>query len=269
MLIVYVKKITLPDSARTIFFSACRADLLAFNRALDASAAESKRRRRITEVTLDDIPGPVVKPPLRDIEIAGWPSAVLDALHVAEIRRAIPKIIRNHNWALLYRLSVDGCSYQPMYHRTQKKQQVVVVACDDDGDRFGAFIPSQLDPSEFSGFTGSGQTFVFKLNPQLQIFTWSKALDSNTFFVAARHRRRRAGNLLRIGFLDRKDTPVRNFCITPTRKEGAVQGRRDRDVGCHRCRPDIIRDCVTNNKHFNPGCFETECAWNRTGLGRE
>jgi hypothetical protein len=72
-----------------------------------------------------------------------------------------------------------------MYHRTHKKQQVVVVACDDDGDRFGAFIPSQLDPSEFSGFTGSGQTFVFKLNPQLPIFTWSKALDSNTFFVAA------------------------------------------------------------------------------------
>jgi hypothetical protein len=67
MVIVYVKKITLPDSARTISFSAHRADLLAFDRALDGSAAESKRRRRITEVTLDDIPGPVVKSPLRDI----------------------------------------------------------------------------------------------------------------------------------------------------------------------------------------------------------
>jgi LysM repeat protein len=201
--IVYVKKLTNPDSARTIFFSAHRADLVAFDGALEKFAAESKRQRRVTEVTLDDIPGPTSAPPpppappprvggrpraavaLQDIELSGWPSVILEMPHVLEIRRAMPKVYRNHDWALLYRLSVDGCSYQTLYRRTEKMQQVVVVAQNDDCDRFGAFVPSGLKPSKLSGFTGSGQTFVFKLDPQLEIFRWSKAPDSNNFFVAA------------------------------------------------------------------------------------
>jgi hypothetical protein len=52
--------------ANNLLLGASRAPF-GFNWALDAFAAELKRRRRVTEVTLDDIPGPVVKPPLRDI----------------------------------------------------------------------------------------------------------------------------------------------------------------------------------------------------------
>jgi hypothetical protein len=186
MAVVYVKKLSVPDSARTIFFCGRRADLLAFDGALEASAADSKLRRRVTQVTLDDISTqPRAGAALPDIEIAGWPSVILDARHVDEIRRAMPKLHRGRSWALVYRLSVDGCSYQTLYGRVQKMQQVVVVGRNDDGDRFGAFVPSELRPSKVSGFTGNGQTFVFKIDPQIRIFTWSKKPDSNSFFVAA------------------------------------------------------------------------------------
>jgi hypothetical protein len=184
--LLYVKEFGVADTAETLFFSARKGDLEGFVTQLAASAKSAGGA-----ITLADLPQPPsqrrtrVAPALQDVELVGGPSAVLEMSHVVEIRKAMPKIHRNYHWTLLYRLSVDGCSYQTMYHCAQKMQQVVLVGRNDDGDRFGAFLSCELKPSRTSGFTGNGQTFVFKLDPQFELFQWSKAPDTNNFFVAA------------------------------------------------------------------------------------
>jgi hypothetical protein len=196
MTLLYVKEFGVADTADTLFFSGRKGDLEGFVTRLETAASQAKGNAGV--VTLEDIASlpPAPSPQgsqgrmraawgLQEVELVGGPSSILEMAHVVEIRKAMPKIHRNYHWTLLYRLSVDGCSYQTMYHSAQKMQQVVLVGKNEDGDRFGAFLSCELKPSRISGFTGNGQTFVFKLDPQFELFQWNKGPDSNSFFVAA------------------------------------------------------------------------------------
>ena len=107
-------------------------------------------------------------------------SSILSTAEILELRRSIPARFRNGSWRLLFCLSKHGCSYQTFFSRTEKKSPVILAILTDSGERLGCYTSSAFACSR--RHYGSGETFVFKLQPQLQVFRWSQA---NEFFTCS------------------------------------------------------------------------------------
>ena len=105
-------------------------------------------------------------------------SYILSTSEILELRRSIPLRFRNGSWRLLFCLSKYGCSYQTFFSQTEKKSPVILAILTDSGERLGCYTSSAFTCSR--RYYGSGETFVFKLQPQLQVFRWSQA---NEFFT--------------------------------------------------------------------------------------
>jgi LysM repeat protein len=180
------------QSVNTVYFAARKADLDSYAAVIRATAAAAQQRKSVVPKALSDIPEePKRQPPavrrrlvpqeLPAIQMLGGPSLVFEEQAVREIRRRIPRTHRGRDWALAYRLSVDGCSYLTLYDRVRGACPLVIAAKTDSGDRFGAFLSCELKAAR--GFQGNGHIFVFKMDPEFQAFHW--AGDANNSFLAA------------------------------------------------------------------------------------
>ena len=105
-------------------------------------------------------------------------SVILNHDDVCGLRLHFPHRYRTGNWKLLFCLSKDGCSYRTFFSRTERKYPVVMVLKTDGDERIGCFVSCGFTFSR--NYYGSGETFVFKLQPKLEIFKWAQV---NEFFT--------------------------------------------------------------------------------------
>lgn len=116
---------------------------------------------------------------LPDIALNDGMSNILSDDDILKLRRAVPHRYVNHNWTLLYQISRDGCSYRTFYMKTERKSPVLFALKSDTNERFGAYISTGFKLSK--NYYGSGETFIFKLDPTFQPFKWSEA---NQYFIS-------------------------------------------------------------------------------------
>lgn len=126
------------------------------------------------------------KPPLPTrkfiphVKLNGGESSILKEEDVINVRKYVPIRYRSLDWDLLYKLSKDGCSYTTFYKKTEEEEQIIFLLKTSLGERIGAYLPSSLKPS--TEYYGSGDSFVFQLDPAFAIYKWSKL---NQFFVSS------------------------------------------------------------------------------------
>ncbi len=112
-------------------------------------------------------------------------SALLTEVHIEALIDAMPDRFRQHKWELQYSTTRDGISLHTLYRKTAKTAPTVTVVKDRQGHVFGVFAP---DPWKVHHkFYGTGETFVFKLAPELAVWHWNQAEHSdekrNNFFL--------------------------------------------------------------------------------------
>jgi hypothetical protein len=118
---------------------------------------------------------------LPDVPLLGVTSAVFDDIRV--IQANLPARVRGRPWQLVYQLSTHGCTYTALCGATARADAVVIGVLTTAGDRIGAFLPLGLRPS--ARYYGSGETFVFRTTPRVEVFRWAQdSDDGNSYFVA-------------------------------------------------------------------------------------
>ncbi|OHT08834.1 hypothetical protein TRFO_22596 [Tritrichomonas foetus] len=118
--------------------------------------------------------------PMPNIEILNGTSEILLPEDFTSLRTSLPYRYKNGNWRLLFQLSRDGCSYSSFFKRTENLYPIVLVLKTDNNERIGAFASRGFQFSQ--QYYGSGETFVFKLTPKYEFYTWSQA---NKYFIAS------------------------------------------------------------------------------------
>jgi hypothetical protein len=108
-----------------------------------------------------------------------------DMLH--RIAGWLPASQRSRCWDLRYSLIRDGASMSSLLSQCRQRRNSsgteiveshVLIVEDSMGNVFGAFMAHALEKS--ATYYGSGENFVFRLIPQVEIYRWSK---ENHLFV--------------------------------------------------------------------------------------
>ena len=111
-------------------------------------------------------------------------SSLLKAEHFEALYHELPKRYKRHRWELLYSTTRDGTSLQTLYRHVAKVQPTILLVKDMQGHLFGVFAP---EPWEVHyKFYGTGETFVFELEPELHIYHWNQRSQSsrrNDYFM--------------------------------------------------------------------------------------
>ena len=98
---------------------------------------------------------------------------------------AMPDLYKQHKWNLLYSTARDGISLQTLYRHVAKTSPTVLLVKDLQEDVFGVF---GTDPWERQdNFYGTGETFVFQLEPEIHVYHWNQKENSeqkrNDYFM--------------------------------------------------------------------------------------
>jgi hypothetical protein len=100
-------------------------------------------------------------------------SSLLNAEHFQSLYNELPKRYKRHRWELLYSTARDGTSLQTLYRHVAQVQPTILLVRDMQGHLFGVFAP---EPWEVHyKFYGTGETFVFELEPELHMYHWKQS----------------------------------------------------------------------------------------------
>lgn len=184
----------------TITFEGKREDLMKMhhNLLLRAEAAQAakqfivpdinlhdtvRRNRAISDTTAEVHATPIFsakkRKKLREINIVGT-NKILSKEEMEPIRCCVPYLHMNSGWKLLFQLSRDGSTYLSFFEKTRNISPVILILLTDKHEKIGAYISKGLKVQR--NFYGNGETFVFKYNPQFEVFRWHNA---NQYFVSS------------------------------------------------------------------------------------
>jgi hypothetical protein len=112
-------------------------------------------------------------------------SALIVPQHVEVLIKEMPDRFNQHKWHLKYSTARDGISLKTLYRRVAKQSPTIMIVKDTQSHVFGVFAP---DPwRNHHKFYGTGETFVFKLEPELAFYHWNQREHSvekrNNFFM--------------------------------------------------------------------------------------
>lgn len=105
-------------------------------------------------------------------------SAMLTETHLRCLAAQLPTRYRLSDWTLLYSSVKHGISLQTLYRKAAGKHPSVLVMRDRKGYLFGCFVTEGWKAA--SKYFGTGETFVFQLEPSQKAYTWS---HKNNYFL--------------------------------------------------------------------------------------
>ncbi|KAG2451189.1 hypothetical protein HYH02_003796 [Chlamydomonas schloesseri] len=102
------------------------------------------------------------------------PSAIMSMDDVRALSSAVPARLAQSKWALLYGSSRDGISLRTLYRKAAGRAPTLLVVREAGGmgHIFGAFAAEAWKPGP--RFYGTGETFVFTLQPQRVKYAWQR-----------------------------------------------------------------------------------------------
>jgi len=192
LLITYMEDIFEPSSYRTAFFTAIRKDLESFKKDVEFVVQSMKRRLsfkgpdltpKISEKRKRSISSPSANPKKRktpNVFKLDGVSSIVDMAYIESLRYAFPIRFKYLPWKLLFSMSKEGVSLDTLFSRTKDHLPLVMILLTDDKTQIGAFLPIGFKKTR--GFYGTGETFVFRFNPLLDVYKWSR---KNEFFTAS------------------------------------------------------------------------------------
>ena len=112
---------------------------------------------------------------------SGVLSTLLNISNISYLLSNLPTRFLLKDWKLLYNTVTDGTSLNQFYRKLSNKGPTVTVLQDKNGYIFGVFIAESWHKS--TSHFGNGETFVFKLEPEVKIFRW---FEDNDYFAYAK-----------------------------------------------------------------------------------
>jgi len=120
--------------------------------------------------------------PIGQLPELNVPSKLLTDDHLKGIMAAVPKRLMQANWSLLYSTAQHGFSLQSLYRKAAGCEPTVLVVKDPAEYIFGSFCSEawKIAPR----FYGTGESFVFQLEPHRVYYSWKRDHKSrNDFFM--------------------------------------------------------------------------------------
>ncbi|XP_041844802.1 TLD domain-containing protein 2-like isoform X1 [Melanotaenia boesemani] len=107
-------------------------------------------------------------------------SQLLDDHHLQRLAGHMPPRTQGYPWHLVYSTAIHGSSLKTLYRNMSGLDSPVLLVIKDMHKKvFGAF---SSDPFRVSKYCyGTGETFLFSFNPDLQLYRWS---GDNSYFVS-------------------------------------------------------------------------------------
>ncbi|GIL45755.1 hypothetical protein Vafri_2909 [Volvox africanus] len=115
------------------------------------------------------------------LRFVGEPSVILNDLQMRAVASAIPPLERMKDWTLSYSTVKHGISLQTLYRRVVNGMPSVLLIRDFGGFTFGCYTPDSWRVAP--RYYGSGETFVFQLEPYRVAYPWQSTSNvKNDFF---------------------------------------------------------------------------------------
>eukprot|EP01122_Echinamoeba_exundans_P007366 TRINITY_DN224_c0_g1_i1.p1 TRINITY_DN224_c0_g1~~TRINITY_DN224_c0_g1_i1.p1 ORF type:complete len:1042 (-),score=192.97 TRINITY_DN224_c0_g1_i1:54-3179(-) len=108
-------------------------------------------------------------------------SNIIDNKHVAQLSSHLPLRQRFSNWKLKFSTELHGTSLITFFAKVKGESPTLIIIKDSDGYVFGGFASEAWEPKR--GYFGTGECFLFSLEPSLAVYTWTKA---DSYFMFAR-----------------------------------------------------------------------------------
>lgn len=107
-------------------------------------------------------------------------SQLLEDHHLERLGSHMPARAQGYPWQLVYSTAIHGSSLKTLYRNLAGLESPVLLVIKDMQKKvFGAFSSAPFKVSKYC--YGTGETFLFSFNPDLQIYRWS---GKNTYFVS-------------------------------------------------------------------------------------
>ncbi|OHT12171.1 TLD family protein [Tritrichomonas foetus] len=119
---------------------------------------------------------------LPKIEFLNGKSDIFSPTDIFNLRKKLPRRYQNSNWSLLYKMSIDGSSVATLFSKTEKQKPLLLFIKTNKNEVIGSFISAGFTIGD--NYNGSGETFVFSLQPTFDAYMWN-SVGSNNFFVSA------------------------------------------------------------------------------------
>jgi hypothetical protein len=206
LVVTYLKDLSDEKSMTIVYFSGRKSDIALYRQRIREGAKYAQMIANYVAPNPNDIQlferrpviarhasftsaAPVLPAPRRtrslrvsEIEIVGE-SRIMERTDAIQIQGNMPPRFRGATWRLMFQLSTHGCSYSTLYEQTEKQEPLMLLVLTDGDERIGAFLPHGLKRSR--RYYGTGETFVVRFRPKLDVFRWAQGPDSNEFFVAS------------------------------------------------------------------------------------
>ncbi|XP_026150129.1 nuclear receptor coactivator 7 isoform X2 [Mastacembelus armatus] len=115
-----------------------------------------------------------------DVLVLSDQSLLLDDQHLQELAAHMPARTQGYPWQLVYSTAVHGSSLKTLYRNMAGLDSPVLLVIKDMHKKvFGAFSSDSFRVSKYC--YGTGETFLFSFNPDLQAYRWS---GENSYFVS-------------------------------------------------------------------------------------
>lgn len=193
ILLTYLADLFDYNSNKTIFFASVRSALVKLKKLVDQYSNQLKSRVNFEGPDLT----PIIKTkkdkggirrksafvaPISKVnfQMINGPSVILTPSDTDFLRLAIPYRMRQLPWKRIYISSIDGVSLLTLLDKSKKLMPLLLCIKTTKNVKLGAYVSSGFKQAR--GFSGSGETFVFKFSPEIQVFKWS---CKNDYYVAA------------------------------------------------------------------------------------
>lgn len=98
------------------------------------------------------------------------------------IRNNIPEQFKYYPWSLIYSTDRDGISLRTFYKNLEPCRASIIFFEDSQGFVFGGFASGVWELGV--QYTGSGESFLFQLYPEAQLYPWFP--QSNSYFMLSK-----------------------------------------------------------------------------------
>jgi len=143
-----------------------------------STSTSSTTTRRTSEEATSTASDDIFLPPLPAMST---PSQLLSESQLRRVAMWLPVRHRRGGWSLLYSTMRDGISMQTMCRLSSGHAPTVLVVKDTKGHIFGGYASTAWRTS--TRYYGTGECFVFQVEPRLVKYPWSKT--SNDYFQFA------------------------------------------------------------------------------------